>query len=241
MGDGSARSPNPRGRRRRPGPRLLRECLDRRRLRGRSRGHRQRAYAMLAEREYALVIADWWLDDGNGLSIANEASSRGAKTFVSSGFELELLGENAERHRLDTKAGRPEPPACGGPRGHRRSRHQPDRDQAGDASLSAASIIAGWPSRDRRRRGYGRDGSISPATPGPPASCRPAGRRPAFPGQDSPGRPAAPSGRSITWPPAHCRAGTRNTTPSLRGAQRRSNLAADVLRLAREIASLRSQ
>ena len=63
----------------------------------------ERAYAMLAEREYALVIADWWLDDGNGLSIANEASSRGAKTFVSSGFELELLGENAKRHRLMRK------------------------------------------------------------------------------------------------------------------------------------------
>jgi len=63
----------------------------------------ERAYALLAEREYALVIADWWLDDGNGLSIANDASSRGAKTFVSSGFELELLGENAERHRLVRK------------------------------------------------------------------------------------------------------------------------------------------
>ena len=63
----------------------------------------ERAYALLAEREYDLVIADWWLDDGNGLSIANEAASRGAKTFVSSGFELELLGENAERHRLIRK------------------------------------------------------------------------------------------------------------------------------------------
>jgi len=63
----------------------------------------ERAYAMLAEREYALVIADWWLDDGNGLSIANDAASRGAKTFVSSGFSLQLLGENAERHRLIRK------------------------------------------------------------------------------------------------------------------------------------------
>lgn len=63
----------------------------------------ERAYALIAERGYALVIADWWLDDGNGLSIANEAASRGAKTFVSSGFELELLGENAERHRLIRK------------------------------------------------------------------------------------------------------------------------------------------
>jgi DNA-binding response OmpR family regulator len=66
-------------------------------------GTAAQAYAMLAQREYALVIADWWLDDGNGLSIANEAASRGAKTFVSSGFELELLGENAERHRLVRK------------------------------------------------------------------------------------------------------------------------------------------
>ena len=63
----------------------------------------ERAYALLAEREYALVIADWWLDDGNGLSIANDASGRGAKTFVSSGFQLELLGENAQRHRLVRK------------------------------------------------------------------------------------------------------------------------------------------
>jgi DNA-binding response OmpR family regulator len=49
----------------------------------------KQAYALLAERDYALVIADWWLDDGNGISIANEAASRGAKTFVSSGFELD--------------------------------------------------------------------------------------------------------------------------------------------------------
>lgn len=63
----------------------------------------ERAYALLAERRYTLVIADWWLDDGNGLSIANDAATRGAKTFVSSGFELELLGENAERHGLIRK------------------------------------------------------------------------------------------------------------------------------------------
>jgi DNA-binding response OmpR family regulator len=60
----------------------------------------EQAYAMLAKGEYSLVIADWWLDDGNGISIANDAANRGAKTFVASGFELELLGENALRHRL---------------------------------------------------------------------------------------------------------------------------------------------
>lgn len=68
----------------------------------------KRAYALLAERDYTLVIADWWLDDGNGLSIANDAAERGVKTFVSSGFALELLGENAERHRLIRKPISPE-------------------------------------------------------------------------------------------------------------------------------------
>ena len=95
----------------------------------------ERAYALLAERDYALVIADWWLDDGNGLSIANEASSRGAKTFISSGFDLELLGENAERHRLGAAA------SCGPP-GDRRSGDQPNRGQAGDAPLMAAWLTA---------------------------------------------------------------------------------------------------
>jgi DNA-binding response OmpR family regulator len=60
----------------------------------------EQAYAMLDSGRYALVIADWWLDDGNGLSIVNDAAARGAKTFVASGYELQLLGDNAKRHGL---------------------------------------------------------------------------------------------------------------------------------------------
>jgi hypothetical protein len=47
-----------------------------------------------------LVIADWWLSDGTGLMIIDEAVNRGAKTFLLSGYVTETLGDNARRHSL---------------------------------------------------------------------------------------------------------------------------------------------
>lgn len=49
---------------------------------------------------YEVVIADWWLPDADGLVLANEASDRGAKTFVLTGYALTLLHRAAERHQL---------------------------------------------------------------------------------------------------------------------------------------------
>jgi DNA-binding response OmpR family regulator len=58
------------------------------------------ARALLGKSRYALVIADWWLSDGTGLTIVDEAVNRGAKTFLLSGYVTELLGDNARRHSL---------------------------------------------------------------------------------------------------------------------------------------------
>jgi DNA-binding response OmpR family regulator len=58
------------------------------------------ARALLGKRGYELVIADWWLSDGTGLTIVDEAVNRGAKTFLLSGYVIELLGDNARRHSL---------------------------------------------------------------------------------------------------------------------------------------------
>src|SRR5579863_4617753 len=53
------------------------------------------ARALLGKNHYKLVIADWWLSDGTGLMIVDEAVNRGAKTFLLSGYVTELLGDKA--------------------------------------------------------------------------------------------------------------------------------------------------
>jgi two-component system nitrogen regulation response regulator NtrX len=58
------------------------------------------ARALLGKSRYAMVIADWWLSDGTGVAIVDEAVNRGAKTFLLSGYVTELLGDNAQRHAL---------------------------------------------------------------------------------------------------------------------------------------------
>jgi DNA-binding response OmpR family regulator len=58
------------------------------------------ARALMARNRYKLVIADWWLSDGTGLTIVDEAVNRGAKTFLLSGYVTELLGDKAQRHSL---------------------------------------------------------------------------------------------------------------------------------------------
>jgi DNA-binding response OmpR family regulator len=51
---------------------------------------------------YTLVISDWFLPDGNGITVADEAASLGAKTLIISDF-LFQVPRGAERHRLVTK------------------------------------------------------------------------------------------------------------------------------------------
>jgi DNA-binding NtrC family response regulator len=59
----------------------------------------EEAQALLARSRYALVIADWWLSDGNGLTIVEEAADLGAKTILMSGYVQKLLGDKT-RHTL---------------------------------------------------------------------------------------------------------------------------------------------
>jgi len=63
-------------------------------------GSAAEARRRLGDSGYALVIADWWLPDGDGIVLANEAAERGAKSFVLSGYALTLIGETAHRHEL---------------------------------------------------------------------------------------------------------------------------------------------
>jgi DNA-binding response OmpR family regulator len=57
------------------------------------------AQELLHGERYDLVIADWWLSDGTGMVIVDEAAELGSKTVVLSGYVSELLGEKA-RHTL---------------------------------------------------------------------------------------------------------------------------------------------
>jgi CheY-like chemotaxis protein len=50
--------------------------------------------------QYALVIADWLLPDGNGIDVADHAAQLGAKTLIVSGYLFGLPGGAAERHQL---------------------------------------------------------------------------------------------------------------------------------------------
>ena len=54
----------------------------------------------LDETSYTLVIADWRLPDGDGLTIADLAADLGAKTFLMSGYLFGLPPGAADRHGL---------------------------------------------------------------------------------------------------------------------------------------------
>jgi DNA-binding NtrC family response regulator len=62
----------------------------------------EEAQALLAKGRYALVIADWWLSDGIGMTIVDEAADLGAKTILMSGYVQQLLGDKT-RHTLVRK------------------------------------------------------------------------------------------------------------------------------------------
>jgi DNA-binding NtrC family response regulator len=59
----------------------------------------EEAQALLAKSRYGLVIADWWLSDGIGMTIVDEAADLGAKTILMSGYVQQLLGDKT-RHTL---------------------------------------------------------------------------------------------------------------------------------------------
>ena len=65
------------------------------------------AWAHLDAREYALVIADWKLPDGNGMVIADAAAHLGAKTVVMSGYLFQMPGGRADAHETLMKPIRP--------------------------------------------------------------------------------------------------------------------------------------
>ena len=56
---------------------------------------------------YALVICDWRLPDGDGLRVAEAAAELGAKTFVMSGYLVQIPGGRADRHESLMKPLRP--------------------------------------------------------------------------------------------------------------------------------------
>src|ERR1051326_4096562 len=65
------------------------------------------AMQLLGINDYGLVIADWRLPDGDGLLVAETGAELGAKTFVMSGFLLQMPGGRAERHETLMKPVRP--------------------------------------------------------------------------------------------------------------------------------------
>ncbi len=69
---------------------------------------RREAGEYLEERQYALVIADWKLPDGDGVMIADAASGQGAKTIVMSGYLLQMPGSKADAHLTLMKPVRPD-------------------------------------------------------------------------------------------------------------------------------------
>ena len=65
------------------------------------------AWAHLDAHQYALVIADWKLPDGNGIVIADAAAHLGAKTVVMSGYLFQMPGGRADAHETLMKPVRP--------------------------------------------------------------------------------------------------------------------------------------
>jgi CheY-like chemotaxis protein len=60
-------------------------------------------WARLAGQSYALVIADWRLPDGDGSVVADGAAELGSKTFLLSGYVLDMPPEVREGHQCMMK------------------------------------------------------------------------------------------------------------------------------------------
>lgn len=61
------------------------------------------AHRMLDQKQYALLISDWRLPDGNGIDLADRATRLGAKTIILSDYLFTLPAGAADRHVLLTK------------------------------------------------------------------------------------------------------------------------------------------
>ena len=61
------------------------------------------AQQLLDQKQYALVIADWRLPDGNGIDLADRAVKLRAQTIIVSGYLFNLPAGAADRHGLLTK------------------------------------------------------------------------------------------------------------------------------------------
>jgi DNA-binding response OmpR family regulator len=65
------------------------------------------ANQLLAGRTYSLVVADWRLPDGDGITVADLAAKLGAKTAILTAYSLHLKPSSAARHEIWTKPMRP--------------------------------------------------------------------------------------------------------------------------------------
>jgi DNA-binding response OmpR family regulator len=65
------------------------------------------AWACLDAHEYALVIADWKLPDGDGTLVADAAAQLDARTVVMSGYLPQMPGGRADAHETLMKPVRP--------------------------------------------------------------------------------------------------------------------------------------
>ena len=65
------------------------------------------AWTQLEAHDYAAVIADWRLPDGDGTLLVDWAADQGAHTFLMSGYLFLMPGGKAERHETLMKPLRP--------------------------------------------------------------------------------------------------------------------------------------
>ena len=65
------------------------------------------AWTHLDAHDYAAVIADWRLPDGDGTQILDSAAQEGAYTFLMSGYLFMMPGGKADRHETLMKPLRP--------------------------------------------------------------------------------------------------------------------------------------
>ena len=65
------------------------------------------AECRLTNPAYEIVIADWRLPDGDGISIADRAADMGMKTAILSGYAFQMSPEKSARHEIWMKPMRP--------------------------------------------------------------------------------------------------------------------------------------
>ena len=71
-------------------------------------GTAERAKALIASREYDLVVADGRLPDGTGMMLADQAQQRGIPAFIVTGYAFELMKEGLGRFDFLLKPVRPD-------------------------------------------------------------------------------------------------------------------------------------